>query len=250
MLTQVCIYEQSNITFQTGDSLMVNATEMAKPFGKRPSHWLDLPSTKDFIYTLETIRKSGSLDGLTAGKSGSLIVRAEGRNGGTWFHEDLALEFARWCAPAFGIWCNDRIKEIIKGQAAPQGKAITLETLLSSPEVMLIVLRKLTETELEAAELRHRLATAEARRTNPTKPYPKNITADDIHLLRTAGQRLRDHIEPMDMIARAIFARNCGVTVGTLKNYATGNGKKAATMQRLLAAIPAPVLTSYQTAQA
>lgn len=28
-------------------------------------------------------------------------------------HEDVALEFARWLSPAFAIWCNDRIKEIL-----------------------------------------------------------------------------------------------------------------------------------------
>lgn len=33
---------------------------------------------------------------------------------GTWMHEDVALEFARWLSPAFAIWCNDRIKELLK----------------------------------------------------------------------------------------------------------------------------------------
>lgn len=33
---------------------------------------------------------------------------------GTWMHEDVALEFARWLNPAFAIWCNDRIKELLK----------------------------------------------------------------------------------------------------------------------------------------
>lgn len=29
-------------------------------------------------------------------------------------HEDVALEFARWLSPAFAIWCNDRIKELLR----------------------------------------------------------------------------------------------------------------------------------------
>lgn len=33
---------------------------------------------------------------------------------GTWMHEDAALEFARWLSPAFAIWCNKRIKELLK----------------------------------------------------------------------------------------------------------------------------------------
>ena len=28
-------------------------------------------------------------------------------------HEDVALEFARWLSPAFSIWCNDHIKELL-----------------------------------------------------------------------------------------------------------------------------------------
>ena len=32
---------------------------------------------------------------------------------GTWMHEDVAMEFARWLSPLFAIWCNDRIKELL-----------------------------------------------------------------------------------------------------------------------------------------
>ena len=34
--------------------------------------------------------------------------------GGTWFHEDVALVSAQWLSPDFYLWCNDRIKELIK----------------------------------------------------------------------------------------------------------------------------------------
>jgi hypothetical protein len=85
------------------NGLMVNATEMAKPFDKRPAKWLELPSTTEFLSQLQTIRKSDSL-----------IQTLEGRGGGTWMHEDVAIEFARWLSLAFAIWCNDRIKELLK----------------------------------------------------------------------------------------------------------------------------------------
>lgn len=89
---------------------MINATEMAKPFDKRPAKWLELPSTKEFLMTLQTIRKSDSF-----------IRTIEGRKGGTWMHEDVALEFARWLSPAFAIWCNDRIKELLLTGTASTG---------------------------------------------------------------------------------------------------------------------------------
>lgn len=85
---------------------MLNATEMSKPFGKKPAKWLALPSTKEFLTTLSDVRKSDFAMVQTdkGGVSGG---------GGTWMHEDVALEFARWLSPAFAIWCNDRIKEIL-----------------------------------------------------------------------------------------------------------------------------------------
>ena len=73
------------ISFLKGDNVLVNATEMAKPFSKSPSKWLEQVQTKEFLTALQTIRQTDSL-----------ITTYVGRNGGTWFHEDVALEFARW----------------------------------------------------------------------------------------------------------------------------------------------------------
>lgn len=58
---QVFRYNESNITFSMGGSVMVNATEMAKTFGKRPAKWLELPSTLEFPGTLGAVRKSDRL---------------------------------------------------------------------------------------------------------------------------------------------------------------------------------------------
>lgn len=100
---QIFRYNGSPITFSQGDSVMVNATEMAKPFKKRPSKWLALPTTKQFFDTLEAVRKSDR---------SALVKKVNGI--GTWLHEDVALEFARWLSPLFAIWCNDRIKELLR----------------------------------------------------------------------------------------------------------------------------------------
>lgn len=86
---------------------MVNATEMAKPFGKLAKDWLSNKSTKEFLSTLSAVRTIPLTD---------LVEIKQGGNSeqGTWMHEDVALEFARWLSPAFAIWCNDRIKELLK----------------------------------------------------------------------------------------------------------------------------------------
>lgn len=103
---KVFSYNGSSVSFFNGKNVMVNATEMAKAFGKRPAKWLELPSTKEFLSALSDVRKSDI----------ALIQTDKGGingGGGTWMHEDVALEFARWLSPAFAIWCNDRIKELL-----------------------------------------------------------------------------------------------------------------------------------------
>lgn len=127
-------YNGNPITFKRVDgSVMINATEMAKSFGKRVPEWTRLKSTKDFLDTLWTMKNSKNpvvqkmhyeiqqvddeglkhiLKCLTTDIH--LIVTTNGGQvQGTWMHEDVALEFARWLAPEFAIWCNDMIKKLI-----------------------------------------------------------------------------------------------------------------------------------------
>lgn len=99
-------YKGSQISFISGENVMINATQMAKPFGKEPKHWLLNQSTRDFIQALSEVRNLTSADLVKVTKGGI--------EQGTWMHEDVALEFARWLNPAFAIWCNDRIKELLK----------------------------------------------------------------------------------------------------------------------------------------
>lgn len=116
---QVFSYKGSNVTFSNENGMWVNATEMAKPFDKFPYDWLRLQSSKDFLSALVSIRGFNYEDGgINYEESSQFIKTIEGRNGGTWFHEDVAIEFARWLSPLFAIWCNDRIKEILTGTMA------------------------------------------------------------------------------------------------------------------------------------
>lgn len=104
-------YEGSNVTFSNGDNVMVNATQMAKAFGKKPHEWLRLPSTIEFLNELTEVRKSLNVEyQAVITKKGGYSLKEQG----TWLTEDAALEFARWLSPSFAIWCNDRIKELIK----------------------------------------------------------------------------------------------------------------------------------------
>ena len=55
-------YQGSEVTFSNEGNVMVNATQMAKAFGKTPKDWLSLPSTKDFLDELTITRKSGNVE--------------------------------------------------------------------------------------------------------------------------------------------------------------------------------------------
>lgn len=103
---QIFQYDGSPVSFKKSNRVMVNATEMAKPFGKLPKDWLSNKSTKEFLSTLSAVRGIILTD---------LVEIIQGGNDkqGTWMHEDVALEFARWLSPSFAIWCNDRIKELL-----------------------------------------------------------------------------------------------------------------------------------------
>lgn len=99
-------YKGSQISFMSGENVMVNATQMAKPFGKQPIDWLKTNQSKEYIETFSKLKIISLADLVQVIKGGN--------NSGTWMHEDVALEFARWLSPAFAIWCNDRIKELLK----------------------------------------------------------------------------------------------------------------------------------------
>lgn len=166
-------YEGQRIEFRLSENVMINATEMAKPFGKKPIHWLRLDSTKAFLLALvetkarcenltlnskamsdnRTLKSKLQKSSLNSDKAtpigntyhsyygGLVIGQHGGANPGTWMHEDVAIEFARWLNPKFAIWCNDRIKEILRsGNPLPvptkQPRAKKAEKLLTEPIII------------------------------------------------------------------------------------------------------------------
>ena len=140
---QIFQYNGSPITFQKGDSVMVNATEMAKPFGKRCNDFLSTKQTNELISSLS------AKTGIPA--TGLVTVNQGGNNQGTWLHEDLALIFAQWLSPDFYLWCNDRIKELLQyGMTATQP---TLEQMINNPDLVISLATQLKNEREEKARL-------------------------------------------------------------------------------------------------
>lgn len=106
-------YEGQNISFEFSDgNRMINASEMAKPFGKRVSNFLRLAETKAYIELLE-IRYA---DIMVGGKPKEVLRVVKGGDPqlqGTWMEEKLALKFAAWLSAEFELWVFDRIEELL-----------------------------------------------------------------------------------------------------------------------------------------
>ena len=139
-------FHGSEVTFKNENgTVMVNATEMAKHFGKTPKDWTRTKQSQEFINSLSAVRQICI--------TGLIIVKQGGNSEqGTWMHEDVAIEFARWLSPVFAIWCNDRIKELLtKGS-----------TSLNLPKTYQEALRALAD-EVDRREKAEQLALESSR---------------------------------------------------------------------------------------
>nr|WP_195461806.1 KilA-N domain-containing protein [Alistipes sp. D31t1_170403_E11] len=143
---QVFNYNDTPVSFRLSDGqgVMINATEMAKPFGKRPVDYLRLPSTNELI-TAKVRFSHIAEDQL-------VMTLRGGTNPGTWMHEDIAIDFAQWLSVDFRLWVNDRIKELLK-----TGFTATSDTCLraaGNPEFVLRVLDEIRDGYEQSLRLR------------------------------------------------------------------------------------------------
>lgn len=137
MNTQVYSYNGNDISFHSGsNNILVNATEMARPFNKTPKDYLRTQSSQDFIDALSKRQNCPLADLVQVVKGGN--------NAGTWLHEDIALDFAQWLNIDFKLWCNDRLKELLKHGAT----AVNPDNLLD-PD---FIIKLATELKTERAE--------------------------------------------------------------------------------------------------
>ncbi len=109
-LLSVMQYHGTTIAFEEIEGkMMVNATQMAKAFGKQPIEWLRFQQAKDLIDTVAKVGNHSLAD--------LKVVKRGGVNPGTWFQEDIALFFAQWLSPEFYLACNMKLKELLTEQA-------------------------------------------------------------------------------------------------------------------------------------
>lgn len=101
-------YLGNGITFKdVNGQIYANATEMAKCFpNKNLSTWINSKGTEEYIEAM-CIENNQTKDFY-------LDVKQGGVGHGTWIHETLCLDLARWLNTSFRIWCDKQISTLIR----------------------------------------------------------------------------------------------------------------------------------------
>ena len=102
------------------DDAFLNATAIAKQYGKRVGDYLRNDRTQEYIEALaENLSRTRKI---TLNKKQLVAVKNGGTNNGTWLHPKLAIDFARWLDPRFAVWCDEQIEQILSGSLKAQPK--------------------------------------------------------------------------------------------------------------------------------
>lgn len=95
----------NDVSVRFNEEGWLNATHLAEKYGRDLSHWVRSQETVTYINALKSA------------KNAEYIETRRGRTGGTWLHPKLAVVFARWLDPAFAVWCDSQIDDIVRGKS-------------------------------------------------------------------------------------------------------------------------------------
>lgn len=104
-------FEDQLIAFDF-DKEMVNATDMARLYNKKPADFLRLDTTQNFIKELKSDVSQTHI------KDNQIVTTikgrfSDGRMQGTWMNEILALKFAAWLNPKFEVFIYRTFRNVL-----------------------------------------------------------------------------------------------------------------------------------------
>ena len=141
--SKIFSYNGNDVLFDTKDDVMVNATQLAKIYGKRPNDYLSLPATNQLINAIT--RKYGIAE--------NQLVRTE-RGGvapGTWMHRLIVVDFCQWLDIDLKLWCTEKLDELMRyGMTATQP---TLEQMINNPDLVISLATQLKNEREEKERL-------------------------------------------------------------------------------------------------
>lgn len=170
-------YNGNDVLFDTRDDVMVNATQLAKIYGKRPNDYLSLPATNQLINAIT--RKYGiSENQLVISKVGS-----SHNGGGTWMHRLIVVDFCQWLDIDLKLWCTEKLDELMRyGMTATQP---TLEQMIDNPDLVIHLATQLKQEREERAKLEAQTEQQQATikiQTEEIKQAPPKVNYYDNHL--------------------------------------------------------------------
>jgi KilA-N domain. len=125
-------FNGNNIEFKVENGVVyANANKMAEAFGgsSKLKDWKGSPNTQRYIGALSD--KIGKI---------SLINSSRGISGGTWIHEKLILNFARYLDVNFELWCDEQIATLLREGTVSVSKNVTSAQLLLEQAQLLVVM--------------------------------------------------------------------------------------------------------------
>lgn len=149
-LVQTFSYKGNDVSFDFSQKdVMINATDMAKAYGKDVFAFTRLPNVKKFAKTLS------SKYGVPALKTSS------GKNGITWMQRKLAVRFAAWLDADFEFWIYDKVEEHLFGNTVKaiysmQEKKNKLAKLKAELRESSNLFNELEKLELELRQLQYK----------------------------------------------------------------------------------------------
>lgn len=174
--SKIFSYNGSDVFFDVKDDVMVNATQLAKIYGKRPNDYLSLPATNQLINAIT--RKYGISEiQLVVSKVGS-----SHNGGGTWMHRLIVVDFCQWLDIDLKLWCTEKLDELMRyGMTATQP---TLEQMINNPD---LVISLATQLKNEREE-KHRQQTIIELQDKEIKQSAPKVSYYDNHLQSVNAQ--------------------------------------------------------------
>lgn len=144
-------YLGNRIEFKMVDGhVYANANQMANGFGgsQKLADWKRSENTKRYM---EALNKNKLWK--------NSIISEEGRNGGTWIHEKLVLNFARYLNVEFELWCDEQIATLLReGKVELKPKQLSpAEFLLHQAQLMVEMEKRVTTVEKDVSRLEHNI---------------------------------------------------------------------------------------------
>ena len=138
------------------EHVYANANKMAEAFGGSPKlrDWKASANTKRYISALEKSLEKFSQTQL-------IIVKQGGKadEQGTWIHEKLILNFARYLNVEFELWCDEQIATLLReGKVEVKQKQLSpAEFLLQQAQLMVDMEKRVTVVEKDLNRLEHNI---------------------------------------------------------------------------------------------